>query len=567
MHMKTRNKILILLCSVIICGCDYLDFDETNGLQTKEDVYKYFDRTTNMLNYLYTFIPQDLGTISNAMRDCATDDAEFADTYAAVQDFNSGAWSALNSLDDMWNKFYTGIRAANGFIADIQNVDFSRFEYDKNYTDWMKKLPYYIYEARLLRACYFFELARRYGDVPMPLTVLTAEEANGIAKTKFNDVIEFVAAECDAVAPHLPVSFAGLPGQEVGRVTKGFAMALKTKVLLYAASELHNPSKDLDKWKAAAQAARVLIDSAETRGWYRLEGNVTSVNNWESKETILFRQNTDNNLFELVNFPVRLTDGNRTTTGTCPSQNLVDAFETINGYAVTLKENGWECGDPEFDPARPYENRDPRFARTVLADGMTFKGIEIESYKGGPDGGAVAEGGTPTGYFLRKYIQETTDFNPTTPVVNNHTWVVYRYAEVLLSYAEAMIEAFGNPDYTDATYKWSARWALNKIRENAGMPQITVAGKTEFLEKVRNEWRVEFAFEDHRFWDIRRWKIGSETQTVLYGVSIEKLEDNTKQYQREVYEQRFWNDRMYFYPISQAELYKNGNLAPQNPGW
>lgn len=324
---------------------------------------------------------------------------------------------------------------------------------------------------------------------------------------------------------------------------------------------------DKELWKISAKAALNLIDSAENKSWYQLEPTKQSVNNYESKETVLFRQSGKSFNFEVANFPVRFTDGKTTTTGVCPSQNLADAFETVNGFAVSLQDNGWACDDPAFDATHPYDNRDPRFARTLMADGMTFKDSEIESFKGGKDGGAVAQGGTATGYFLKKYIQESTNFEPDKEVVNEHIWVVYRYAETLLTYAESMIQAFGTPDYTDATYTRSARWALNQVRINAGMPEINVAEKVGFIGKVQNEWRVEFAFEDHRFWDIRRWKIGDRTQTELYGVSIEKLDDGTKLYQKELYESRMWNDRMYLYPLPQDELFKNNNLAPQNQGW
>ena len=190
----------------------------------------------------------------------------------------------------------------------------------------------------------------------------------------------------------------------------------------------------------------------------------------------------------------------------------------------------------------------------------------IETYVGGSDYASIAEGGSPTGYFLRKYIQESTNLNPNTPVSNKHHWIVYRYAETLLTYAESMIEAFGDPDYTDETYPYSARWAINQVRANVGMPDITVTGKTDFIAALRNEWRVEFAFEDHRFWDVRRWKIGDATQRRIHGVEIIRT-GSEYTFRRKVCEQRTWADRMYLYPIPQSELYKNPNLAPQNTGW
>ena len=209
--MKKKNIFYAWMCMLAVTSCNYLDFDETNGLQTKEDIYKYMDRTENMVNHVYSFILQDFGTIGGAMRDCATDDAEFANTGAGIQDFNNGAWSALNVLDDQWDNLYAGIRAANNFMVDVENTDFSRYEYQNNYSDWMKRLSYHKDEARLLRAYFFFELARRYGDIAMPTTVLTAEEANTIGKTPFEEVIQFIVDECDAVIPNLPVNYQDIP--------------------------------------------------------------------------------------------------------------------------------------------------------------------------------------------------------------------------------------------------------------------------------------------------------------------------------------------------------------------
>lgn len=144
--------------------------------------------------------------------------------------------------------------------------------------------------------------------------------------------------------------------------------------------------------------------------------------------------------------------------------------------------------------------------------------------------------------------------------------MIYRYAETLLTYAESMVEAFGDPDYKDAQYTLSAREALNQVRANAGMPDVTSTDKDEFIERLRNEWRVEFAFEDHRFWDVRRWMIGEDTQKEIYGVSITK-DDDTYSYEKFLYERREWKDCMNLYPIPQKELYINRNLLPQNTGW
>ena len=383
--MRFKYILITFLSSFILESCNYLDFDETNNLKTKEDMYKTFTTTKAMLTYLYSFMPQDFGTIGGAMRDCASDDAEFGDTGGTVQVFNNGNWSPIKTTDTAWN-LYNGIRAANSFIEEVAKVDFSRYEHDKNYENDMRQLKYFPYEAKVLRAFYFFELARRYGDIAMPLDVLTPEEANNVAKTSFKDVVKFIVKTCDEAASsdNLPESYRTEPGTEIGRITKGFAMALKSKVLLYAASKLHNPSMDTQLWKESAQAALDIIES----DIYTLSKTETA-NNLLSREVVLMRANTESTDFELYNFPIRFTLGKRPTSGisssTFPSQNLVDAFETINGYSVTLGNDGWICRDPEFDPLRPYDNRDPRFYRVVLANGMDFKGSVIETFVGGDD--------------------------------------------------------------------------------------------------------------------------------------------------------------------------------------
>ena len=569
--MIQMRKILYVIASLfIVQGCNFLDFDETSGLYTKEDIYSYFQNTKNTLTYVYSFMPQDLGALSNAMRDCGCDDAEYADPSHAVQNMNNGNWSSIATVDTQWS-LYNGVRGANAFLKEIENVDFSMYESTPGYANWVEQLAFFPYEARILRAYFFFELSRRYGDIAMPLEQLTPEQANSYPKTPYDHVIDFIVSECDACATNLPVSYLDNRVQEYGRVTRGFAMALKAKALLYAASKLHNPEGDRSRWERTAKAALDLINLAETEGAYSLDPE-SKCNSTVSPEIVLTRMNGDSQGFELYNFPIRFTEGQRSgITGTYPTQNLVNAFQTADGYDIVLTENGWVTDDPSIDVDAPsfdpYAGRDPRFARTVLANGMSFKGETIETFEGGADYAMTLDRGrTPTGYFLRKYIIEETSFVPEATVTGKHHWVIYRYAETLLTYAEAMIEAFGDPNYTDATYTRSAAWALNQVRANASMPDVTVTGKEEFLEAVRREWRVEFAFEDHRFWDIRRWCIGEQTQKEVSGVRILKTE-NGYEYSLDRFETRVWDDKMNLYPIPQTELFNNPNLNPQNPGW
>ena len=559
-----KKLFYILSVAFLAAGCNFLDFDESSSDYSRDDMYLTYSNIQKMLTNIYGYMPnKNIYDVSSALRDCGSDDAEYGDPDASVQRFTNGTWSALNTVDDKWSTMYSGIRSANEFLESIKTVDLSMYQYETKYQRWLEHLKYYPYQAKVLRAYYFFELARRYGDIPMPMTMLTAEEANAIAKTPFDEVINFIVSECDESAANLPDTYVGLLDDEVGRVTRGFALAVKTKALLYAASPLHNPSGDKSKWEKAAAAAKEIIDL----GIYKLDPD-EKANNYTSQEVIFAIMRSESSSFELYNFPVRFTEGQRTyLAGNYPTQNLVDAFQTANGYDITLGSNGWQTADPDFDVTRPYEGRDPRFARAILADGMSFKGSTIETFVGGKDYSATRNDlGSPTGYYLRRYIQESTSFVPENTVSNKHQWIVYRYAEALLTYAEALNEYLGNPATTGGEFSLSALEALNMVRANAGMPEVTAASQSDFREAVRREWRVEFAFEDHRFWDVRRWDIGQATQGQIDGVEITRT-GGKSEYKRMTVETRTWSARQNLFPIPQSELFCNPNLNPQNTGW
>ena len=574
------KKIIILISSVLLlAACDFLKVEESSSVYEREDMYKTYSNIQKMLTNIYGYLPgKDIYDVGSALRDCGCDDAEYADPSATVQRYNNGNWTAISTLDTKWT-LYNAIRSTWEFLESIETADISLYQYEAKYPQYLEHMKYYPYEARLLKAYYFFELARRYGDIPMPMKMLTIEEANSIEKTPFDGVIDYIVSECDTCIAKLPATYTDMLDGEYGRVTKGFAMAVKTKALLYAASPLFNESGDSQKWLNAAKAALDLINS----GLYTLDPNLFILdsermdedkekgkeNKWyTSKEVIMHLVRSTSQSLEKYNFPLRFTEGERSSmSGSYPTQNLVDAFQTAAGYDIVLTDNGWKTDDPSFDITKPYEGRDRRFARSILANGMTFKGSEIETFVGGEDYSATrTDLGTMTGYYLRKHLQELTSFTPEASTEYRHSWIIYRYSEALLSYAEAANEYFHDPDKTDGTLTLSARQALNQIRSKAGMPDVTVKGYDAFKEAVQREWRVEFAFEDHRFWDIRRWKIGSDTQTRVDGVQITKT-GGKLEYSRTTVENRVWNDKMYLYPIPQSELFCNSNLLPQNPGW
>jgi hypothetical protein len=328
-------------------------------------------------------------------------------------------------------------------------------------------------------------------------------------------------------------------------------MALKARTLLYAASPLHNPQGTAQKWIDAAVAAKDIINSAT----YSLEANYNAfLNNVTSKELILERREGNQNYFEKANFPIGFEGGN---TGNCPTQNLVDSYE--------MRTNGLSISDPNsgYNPATPYAGRDPRLDLTILYNTSTFKSKPLECWYGGANAAPKANA-TRTGYYLKKYVLETVSLDPNSISTRQHTWVIFRYGEVLLNYAESMNEAYGPANAS--TLGMTALQAVNLIRTRAKMPAFPAGlTKEQFRSKLQNERRVEMAFEEQRFWDIKRWKIGDTTRDI-YGMEIAKNADGTFKYTKKLVERRVYEEKMNLYPIPLSELYKNNKLQ-QNTGW
>jgi len=245
--------------------------------------------------------------------------------------------------------------------------------------------------------------------------------------------------------------------------------------------------------------------------------------------------------------------------------------------AVSNPGNGRPIEDPlsGYNPADPYRNRDPRLALTVALNNTRWVYNEnVEIWEGGKSGLPI-KGATKTGYYLKKYVDNTRDLSPDQNTALRHVWVIFRYADILLSYAEAMNEAFG-PDYTDAEFSESALSAINQVRDRTGIKmKLLPAGLTQdyLRARIKNERRVEFAFEDQRFWDIRRWKEYGDDAKVLQVKRMKIERDPASATLKFIYTpyvdssvNRVWEPKMYLYPIPFSEILKNGKLE-QNPNW
>ncbi len=558
--MKLKNKCLTLFLSLfLLSGCDFMDCSESD-YYSLEQIQGSFSRVKQFATNIYGYLPHDFCSIDGAMQDAATDDGVHIYESSSVQRFVNGTWSANYLVEDQFASLYNAIHDANFYLNNLTGLTFDDWKYADDYEDWMKEYPNYENEIRVLRAFFYFELVKRYQNIPLITTVLSQEEANMTKPVAPEVIFEFIIKECTEVSKLLPVNYESFgKDKETGRVTKGVALALKARVALYAASPLFNHNDDKSKWIAAAEAAYEIIGEQSTLG-YDLDRsfvNLFGAKNNTSKEVIWARPTGESNSFEASNFPMGVKGGK---TSTCPTENLASAFEMEDGRMFNWNDESMK--------QNPYARRDPRFYLTIVHNGMNWPADKsVEIWEGGANGLPLTNV-TTTGYYLRKYVNNNISFEPGSPTTKaHHNWILFRYAVVLLNYAEAMVNAYGDIEHTTAKCAMTALEAVNKVRSREGvkMPALLqTLTPAEFLKRVKNERRVELAFEGHRFWDIRRWKELDNTADI-YGVKVRKESDKIE-YKKTLIDTNVVADRMYFYPFANTELFTNGNLK-QNEGW
>ena len=551
------NKIAILLISADLLtttSCDFMDCDESDNY-TLQEIQGSYNRVKQFVTSIYGYLPSDFCNTHGAMLDATTDDAIHVYESSAIQRIVNGTWSANYTVDDKFAYYYNAIHDANYYLTTLSGLTFDTWENGDDYQDWMQNYDNYQYQVRFLRAYFYFELVRRYQNVPLITKPLSQTETNQIEPSSAQEVLKFIINECTEIAPKLPIKSTSIAQAENGRATRAMAMALKSRAALYAASPLYNTNGDNAKWTEAAKASHDIIASAGELGLgLDTYANLFKSKNYNSKEVILCRPTGTSKTFEQANYPMGVTGGNTTT---CPTENLASAFEMKDGRA-------FDWNDPTMK-ANQYKDRDPRFYLTIVHNGMLWPAKKAVDISEGGANGLPLTNATTTGYYLRKYVDNSISFEAgSTTAATHHNWILFRYAEVLLNYAEAMIHVNGNCDYKDATYKMSAREALNAVRKRAGIPEVAACSQDEFLMRVKHERRVEMAFEGQRFWDLRRWKNLDETKNI-YAVRITH-HDGVLSYEKTLLSERSVSNKLYFYPIANVELFKNKKLV-QNSGW
>lgn len=549
-----------------LTGCADLNYHEGSSRDEDWTYNSPINGVKNLVFDVYAQMPSEFKDDiygNGAMLASATDEAEFALSYSQIHNYFNGGWTPSTPFSNTWDVAYRAITQANMYLERIDKIDLSDYEYDPNYQTMVQQFEIFPYELRFLRAYFYFELVRAYGDVPLVTVTLTNAQANSVERTNADDVFEFIVDECDAVAEYLPVSYNDIPGQEIGRATRGAALGLKARALLYQASPLFNTAGDKERWKKAAAASSVIIRNAALWG-YRLStyAGLWGHDTFTNPEFLFVLGTQADNTFEKNNYPVGVENGN---SGNCPTQSLVDAYE-YQADGMTFKQK--HPGSVNLTSENPYAGLDPRFELTVVKNGdlwpsNTTQQLPIETYYGGFNA-APKYGATTTGYYLKKFVDGsciTTTNNPTT---TRHNWIVMRLAEFYLNYAEAMYNYYGNAD-AQGEFGMSANEAINVLRNRPDIMMPEFKGNADFEERYMRERMVELAFEGHRFWDVRRWKKGAEFFGKVDIANI-TLDANGDFILNRAVKTRQWNDKYYLYPIPQSERQKNANLT-QNPNW
>ena len=550
--MNRIQRKIILICALALtifsCKKDILDVKPT-AFVSDATLWSDLNLVNQFVNNIYGTLPsgfnrKDFGVGPDfewsrgmSIMDAATDDAD-GKLDAKVQLFNTADITASFTPynEDIWTFNYAAIRKCNVLLSRIDQVP----------GDVTLKTRYKA-EAEFIRAFCYADLVKTYGGVPLILMAQAITDDLNVSRNTYAECVTQIVKDCDEAAAILPLRYTG---KDEGRATKGAALALKGRTLLYFASPLNNPSSPA-LWQNAATASKAVMDLnvySLYPDYYRL---FLDKNN---PEVIFARQFLKPQIASPISYTLGMSAGigDGTWGGFAPTQNLVDAYEMKNGKPISDPTSG-------YDLQNPYQNRDIRLDQSVLHNGSVWKGVTIETFQGGKANESSNNDRSRTGYGLKKFLDESLVTGGEVYQGQDNNWIFLRYAEVLLNYAEAQNEAAG-PDA-------SVYAAINQVRTRSGQPNLTAGlSQQQMRDKIKNERRVELVFEEDRFWDVRRWKEGmTYFNAPIYGIQIIKS-GSTLNYSKVLYENRMYKEYENVFPIPQFEIDKNPNLT-QNTGY
>ena len=470
--MKIKNIISLAVVMLALASCgDKMDYKEYSVFD--EDYVKTtFARSAGLVTSVYNDLDYDFGNYSGALLASATDESVYSHSGNAIEKFYDGGWSASNNNDaSLWTKCWRGISYANLFLTEFKDQTFEDYLTDLDYKAELHQYQNLQFEARFLRAYYYFLLVRSFGGVPLITTTMDATEINSQPRATSDEVFQFINSECKAIQDTIVKDYSDLGAMqlksknETGRVNNLCVLALKARASLYYASPLFNPNNDRERWHQAALDNLELINTCRARGM-KLSADYGALfqnDNWQnSEECILVRRIVSaSNTFEKYNFPIGLENAGG---GNCPTQNLVDAYEMTNGKAITDADSG-------YDPQNPYANRDARLAMTVAVNGEQWPNETLETFIGGANALPITYA-TPTGYYLKKYVNKSLTIGALNATTERHHWVIFRLAEFYLNYAEAMLNYTGSGYETSSGLSMTAAAALNVVRARAKQPNL-----------------------------------------------------------------------------------------------
>lgn len=548
--MKIKNIWSLVAAAVVLVSCgDKMDYKEYS-VYDEDYVKTTFARSAGLVTSAYNDLDYDFGNYSGALLASATDEAVYSHSGNAIEKFYDGGWSASNNNDaSLWTKCWRGISYANLFLDKFKDETFEDYILDLDYKAEIHQYQNLQYEARFLRAYYYFLLVRSFGGVPLITANLDANEANTQPRVSSDEIFQFIISECAAIQDLIVKDYSDLGNlqlkskNETGRANNLAVLALKARAALYYASPLFNATGDKERWHQAALANKELIDECKGRGMKLTNdyGSLFQKDNWQNSEECIFvrRIVSASNTFEKYNFPIGLENAGG---GNCPTQNLVEA----------------------------YEPGDIRLEATVAQNGEQWPNNTLETFIGGANGQPIAYA-TPTGYYLKKYVNKSLTIGASNATTERHHWVMFRLGEFYLNYAEAMLNYTGGGYETASGLSMTAAQAVNVVRTRAKLANIAAdLSASQFAERLENERFVELAFEGHRFYDLRRWKkAGDAKYRTIKTMQITKNADGTFNYnvQTDAQTRSYWDDKMYLFPIAQSEILKSGGALTQNPGW
>lgn len=598
MMSMIRNKYLTLvgaglLLAAVSCTDGYepepvelvsIDFvfSKTDSLGTN---------AVKFMNNIYATLQNGHNRVGGDYLDAGSDDAisinvSDPDVYKLAM----GRYTASTRVEsDMrWKEYYSGIRKANIMINHIDVVPFM-LTYINSKGETKPLNVSMKAEARFLRAYFYFELIKRYGGVP-----LIGDEVHllgdnmEIPRNTFEECVQYIVDELDDIMDDLRTNPMPDFDQYAHTPTRETCLALKSRLLLYAASPLFNErpieagneligyaSYNKERWNDAAKAAKAFIDEygPNGNGAYNLTQSTSDDDNRDFRdiflgfynktnnpEVIFYRPGGENKSIETNNGPLGFSGNSLGKGRTLPTQNLVDAFPMKDGM---FEDEGSEY---KINKSSPYENRDPRLDYTVLHHGSFWLNNTLDISTGGVNNPSNSAEYSRTGYYMCKFMGKFSGESEYGDKI--HLWVMFRYAEILLNYAEAANEYFPAPtkEIYDALIALRARAGIEAGKKNAMYGLKENMTQKEMRKVIQNERRIEMAFEEQRYWDIRRWRIAEDIfKEPLKGKEI-RISGNSTLFNDVNVLNTTFDVKRYFYPIPYSEVVKNDNMI-QNPKW